>query len=161
MIFVTVGTHRQGFNRLLEEVDRLVGNKKIKERIFVEIGNSNYAPKNCKYTRFLPHKKYEKMMASADIIITHGGLGSVIDGLKNKKRLIVVPRLKRFYEHVDDHQLQLARVLEKKRNAIVLYEIKNLFKALQKAKKFKVGKKKEKSKIIDIIQSFLNSIKMS
>jgi UDP-N-acetylglucosamine transferase subunit ALG13 len=156
MIFVTVGTHTQGFDRLLKEIDRLVENKRINENIFVEISNSNYLPKNYNYTRLLPHKRYKEMIKKADIVITHAGLGSVIDALSNNKPLIVVPRLKKFEEHVDDHQLELGKILEREKKAVVVYKIDSLDEAIRKVRKLKTQKNTEKKKLIETIESFLN-----
>jgi len=155
MIFVTIGTHSQSFNRLLEEIDRLIGEKMIKEKIFVEIGNSNYKPKNYKYTKLLPFERYQNMMAKSDIVIAHGGLGSIMDALKNNKKLIIVPRRKKFDEHVDDHQMQIAGVMEKSGRAIAVYDIKYLEMAIKKVKKLKTKRKQRKYGIIEKIQSFI------
>ncbi len=103
MIFVTLGSQRFQFDRLLQAVDEL----KTDEEIFAQIGYSNYEPQNYEYKKFLDRDEFENVMDKADIVITHGGTGAIIGAVKKGKKVIAVPRLKKYGEHVDDHQLQL------------------------------------------------------
>ncbi|WP_252216023.1 PssE/Cps14G family polysaccharide biosynthesis glycosyltransferase [Clostridium sp. VAP41] len=107
MIFITVGSQKFQFNRLLKEVDRLVKEKKITEEVFAQTGYSNYKPKNYKYKKFLDRDEFSNIMSRCHIVITHGGTGAIIGAVKQEKKVIAVPRLKEFGEHVDDHQLQI------------------------------------------------------
>ena len=103
MIFVTLGSQKFQFDRLLQAVDEL----KTDEEIFAQIGYSNYEPQNYEYKKFLDRDEFENVMDKADIVITHGGTGAIIGAVKKGKKVIAVPRLKKYGEHVDDHQLQL------------------------------------------------------
>lgn len=103
MIFVTLGSQKFQFNRLLQAVDNL----KTDEEIFAQIGYSDYKPKHYKYKKFLDRDEFAKVMDLSDIVITHGGTGAIIGAVKKGKKVIAVPRLKKFGEHVDDHQIQL------------------------------------------------------
>ena len=103
MIFVTLGSQKFQFDRLLQAVDEL----KTDEEIFAQIGYSNYKPQNYEYKKFLDRDEFENVMDKADIVITHGGTGAIIGAVKKGKKVIAVPRLKKYGEHVDDHQLQL------------------------------------------------------
>ena len=103
MIFVTLGSQKFQFDRLLQAVDEL----KTDEEIFAQIGYSNYEPQNYEYKKFLDRDEFENVMDKADIVITHGGTGAIIGAVKMGKKVIAVPRLKKYGEHVDDHQLQL------------------------------------------------------
>ena len=107
MIFITLGSQKFQFNRLLKAVDEQVANGKIIEPIFAQIGASDYKPQNFRYKDFLNRDEFDKEMSKADIVITHGGTGAIIGALKKGKKVIAVPRLKKYGEHVDDHQLQL------------------------------------------------------
>lgn len=122
MIFVTVGTHEQPFNRLIEEIDRLIANNIIKDEVFMQIGFSTYVPKHCKYAKLLSYGEMQKYYKSADVIITHGGPASFIEAVANGKIPIVVPREKRFCEHVNDHQLIFCRELSRRQFSIYLLE---------------------------------------
>ncbi|MBZ5964366.1 multidrug MFS transporter [Leuconostoc gelidum subsp. gasicomitatum] len=122
MIFVTVGTHEQPFNRLIKKIDELVEEKIISEPVFMQIGFSDYIPKNVKYSRFLSYAQMQESINDARIIITHGGPASFISVLAKGKKPIVVPRLSEFHEHVNDHQLIFAKELIKKKYDIVIIE---------------------------------------
>ncbi|MCD8019195.1 MAG: beta(1,3)galactosyltransferase EpsH [Clostridiales bacterium] len=107
MIFITVGSQKFQFNRLLKTVDELVANGTISDTVFAQIGYSNYVPQHYKYKRFLNQDEFSDMQRKAKIIITHGGTGSIMGAVKKGKKVIAVPRLVKYGEHVDNHQLQL------------------------------------------------------
>lgn len=122
MIFVTVGTHEQPFNRLLEEIDKLIEEGVIKEEVFSQIGYSTYIPKHYKYSKFLDYDVMQDYFKNADIVITHGGPSSFMEAIKFKKVPIVVPRQEKFGEHVNNHQLTFSKELEKRSFPIVVVE---------------------------------------
>ncbi len=126
MIFVTVGTHEQPFDRLIKEIDRLKGTGKIDDHIFIQTGYSTYNPHFCKYKRFIAFEEMVEMIGKARIIITHGGPGSIMPCIYKGKIPIVVPRQKKFKEVVDNHQLSFCRKIEEKGKIIVVYEIEEL-----------------------------------
>ena len=107
MIFITVGTQKFQFNRLLKEVDRLIEENKITEEVFAQIGYSDYKPKNYSYKDFIDRDEYKDIMKKCQKVITHGGTGAIVGAVKQRKKVIAIPRLKRFDEHVDDHQIQI------------------------------------------------------
>lgn len=157
MIFVTVGTHNQQFNRLLVEVDRLVETGKIKD-VIAQIGHSDYIPKNYKWFKFLDFGKMIGLQKKADLIITHAGVGSIMTALDLNKPTIVVPRLSKYGEHVDEHQLITAKKIEELGKIIAVYEMKNLGMAIERAKNSKYKKKAVKSKILEIVSDYLSSL---
>lgn len=107
MIFVTVGSQKFQFNRLLKKVDQMAADGSIKEGVCVQTGASDYVPCNCRHQAFYDRDKFAEMVEKCNILITHGGTGTIVDAVKRGKKAIVVPRLARYGEHVDDHQLQL------------------------------------------------------
>lgn len=107
MIFVTVGSQKFQFNRLLKKIDELVTKGVITDRVFAQTGASDYKPKNYEYKDFLDREEFAKIMSECDIVITHGGTGAIIGAVKKGKKVIAVPRLAKYGEHVDDHQLQI------------------------------------------------------
>ena len=113
MIFVTLGSQNFQFNRLLIEIDRLVEEGKITEEVFAQIGYSDYKPKNYCYKEFLDRDEFADIMSKCDKVITHGGTGAIIGAVKKGKKVLAVPRLAKFGEHVDDHQLQIVEQFEK------------------------------------------------
>ena len=106
MIFVTVGTHEQQFDRLIQEVDRLKKENLIQDEVFIQTGYSNYIPKYCEWEKIISYEKMNQMIEESDIIITHGGPATFMGVIAKGKVPIVVPRQKKFGEHVNDHQLE-------------------------------------------------------
>jgi UDP-N-acetylglucosamine transferase subunit ALG13 len=156
VIFVTVGTHTQSFNRLLEEVDRLVGEGAIREKVVGQVGNSTYEPMNFKWFRFTSFDELDRLYGGADAIITHGGAGSILNGLDRGKPVIAVPRMKKYDEHVNDHQIDLVRFLEKKRKIIAVYDVHDLKKAIEASKKR--GKLRTRNRICIEIKKTLDGM---
>lgn len=127
MIFITVGTHEQPFNRLIEYMDKLKISGKIDEEVIAQIGFSTYIPRHCIWERMLPYDQMEKNIAEARIIITHGGPASFIMPLRIGKIPIVVPRMRKYNEHVNDHQVEFVnRVAEKMGTIIPVTDIGQL-----------------------------------
>lgn len=127
MIFVTVGTHEQPFNRLIEEVDCLKKENIITEDVFVQIGFSSYEPKFCQWSRLISFDQMSEFMQKADIIITHGGPATFMSAIAKGKKPIVVPRQEKYGEHVNDHQLDFAQHVKERYNSIeVVEDISNL-----------------------------------
>ena len=104
MIFVTVGTHEQPFNRLIQKVDKLKRDGVIKDDVIIQTGFSTYEPKYCQWSKLIPYQQMVKNVADARIVITHGGPASFIMPLQIGKTPIVVPRQHQYNDHVNDHQ---------------------------------------------------------
>ena len=127
MIFVTVGTHEQPFNRLIKEADRLVETSVIKDDVFIQTGYSTYEPQFCKWSSLISFDKMNELMETSDIIITHGGPATFMSAIANGKKPIVVPRQEKYDEHVNDHQVDFAQQVKEKYNSIeVVTEISEL-----------------------------------
>lgn len=127
MIFVTVGTHEQPFNRLIQEVDHLVETGVIKEEVFIQTGYSTYEPKFCQWSSLISFDKMNELMETSDIIITHGGPATFMSAIANGKKPIVVPRQEKYDEHVNDHQVDFAQQVKERYNSIeVVTEISEL-----------------------------------
>lgn len=161
MIFVTLGTQKFQFNRLLKYIDEKKKSGEINEEVFAQIGNSDYLPTNYKFKKFLNKDEFEECITKADLIVTHSGVGTIISAININKPVIVVPRLARFGEHVDDHQLQIAESFSKKKLVISNGEdINNLINNIDLAKKYKFdtyisSNEKIQKIIIDYIQQNL------
>ena len=109
-IFITLGSQKFQFNRLLRAFDELCEKGTVDvEYVFAQIGYSDYLPTNFSYKKFLDRDEFSKEMGKADIVITHGGTGAIIGAVKKGKKVIAVPRRAQYGEHVDDHQLQLIK----------------------------------------------------
>lgn len=155
MIFVTVGTARD-FSRLVKKVDEIA--PKIKDRIIIQRGNTKYAPKNCKYFEFVSREDFSKYIKRADIVITHAGAGAITSSLNFRKPTIVVPRRKKYNEHRNDHQMDIAKELEREGRVLACYNIEDLERKIKEAGKFKPPKKgQEIDKIKKTLESFIEN----
>ncbi|HFU4217337.1 TPA: glycosyltransferase [Streptococcus suis] len=114
MIFVTVGTHEQPFNRLIKEIDLLKKDGVLTDEVFIQTGFSTYEPKYCEWKNLLSYSEMEEYMSKADIVVTHGGPATFMDALSKGKKTIVVPRQKKYNEHVNDHQVEFVTFLSEK-----------------------------------------------
>ena len=119
MIFVTVGTHEQPFNRLIKKIDELKKDGTIQDDVVIQTGFSTYEPKYCQWSKLIPYQQMVKNVADARIVITHGGPASFIMPLQIGKTPIVVPRQHQFNEHVNDHQVEFARNVSKRMGTII------------------------------------------
>lgn len=109
MIFVTVGTQDKPFIRLIKAVEQAVKTGKITDEVVVQAGNTEYESDVVNVLNYVPFDKFNEYIAKADIIITHGGVGSILNALKLKKKIIAIPRLAKYGEHINDHQLQVVQ----------------------------------------------------
>lgn len=127
MIFVTVGTHEQGFDRLIKEIDYLKEKKIIQEEVIVQKGYTYYEPKYCETYELIKYEKLQQFLDKARIVITHGGPASFMAPLSIGKIPIVVPRQKQFGEHINDHQVEFVKqVANRYNNIIPVYDIDDL-----------------------------------
>ncbi len=131
MIFVTVGTHEQPFNRLVEYMDNWAAEHD--EDVIVQIGFSTYEPKHCEWSKLYPYSQMVELVDKARIVITHGGPSSFIMPLQVGKVPIVVPRKKDYNEHVNNHQVEFSnQVAKRQRNIIVVEDVNRIADALEK-----------------------------
>lgn len=156
MILVTLGTQDKPFVRLLEAIDREIEKGIIKDEVIVQAGCTKYDTKKMKMFDLIPMEEFDKLMNKCDLLITHGGVGSIISGLKCNKKVIAVPRLAKYGEHVNDHQMQIIDKFSSNGNIIGLKDLDDLEEALNKVKKFKP--KKYKSNTANMIKLVENLI---
>ncbi len=152
MILVLVGTNPYSFERLVSEVDRLA--KAGVADFFVQLGNTPYEPAHCDFERFVDKDIILKKMAEADVIICHGGFGSIRDALATGKVPVVVPRLQEKNE-CNDYQVELVKELDSEGRIVAVYDIAGLEDAIGQAplKDFVGG---EGNRIPRIIQEFID-----
>ena len=156
MIFVTVGSQKFQFNRLLKKTDELIESGDIKEEVFAQIGVSDYIPKNYTYKDFVTQDEFKEYMDKADLIITHAGTGAIVTALKKDKKVIAIPRLSEFGEHVDDHQIQLIDEFKEMNFIEPVYKIDELKLAIKNVREKTYNKYKSNTqKILDDIELFI------
>ena len=156
MIFVTLGSQKFQFNRLLMELDKLVEEKKISNDIFAQIGYSDYKPKNYEFKEFLDREQFAEIMERCEIVITHGGTGAIVGAVKREKKVIAVPRLSKFGEHVDDHQLQIIDQFTDMNFIVGVKDTNEIYEALEQLKTIEFKKYISNTEnIIKSIEEFL------
>lgn len=135
MIFVTVGTHEQPFNRLIQKIDELVRDGEIKDDVFMQIGYSTYEPKYTQWEKVIGYDDMAYYLDKSDVVITHGGPSTYMQVLQLGKIPIVVPRQEKFGEHVNDHQLWVSKQVKHKGYPLLLCEnTENLFLYIKQSK---------------------------
>lgn len=137
MIFVTVGTQDKPFKRIFEMVENEIEKGTIQEEVVAQIGCTDFESDKMKVYKLMKKEQYLDYMKKATFVITHGGVGSIMDGIKMQKRVISIPRLKKYKEHVNDHQLQICEKFENDGYIIVAKNEKELESAIKNISKFK------------------------
>ena len=107
MIFVILGTQDKPFSRLLNALEKEIKKENIKEKVIVQAGSTKYKSKYMEIHDYLDMKSFNKYINDADYIITHGGVGAILDSIKKNKKVLVVPREQKYDEHENDHQIQI------------------------------------------------------
>lgn len=159
MIFLVLGTQKFQLNRLLKEMDKLCGTGKVTDIVYAQKGYSEYQPKNYEYVDFLNKDEFEKTIAKSSLIITHSGVGSIITAIQSGKPVIVYPRLCKYKEHVDDHQLEIAEAFEKKNFVLCCKEKEDLGKVIDRARSHVFDKYEPATgNIINLVSTFLEKI---
>ncbi len=136
MIFVTLGTQDKDFSRLLKAIDKAIDKNEITDEVIVQAGSTKYQSNHMKIFDLIPMDEFEKLMKSCDLLITHGGVGSILTGLKYHKKVLAVPRLKKYGEHENDHQKQIVEEFSNKGYIMAVPNLDNLGKTIKKAEHF-------------------------
>ena len=120
MIFLTVGTQFP-FDRLVRTVDDLVAGGVIQEEVFGQIGVDAYQPRSFQAVALLDKKAFDDCVHKASALISHAGTGTITMALDMGKPLLAMPRLKRYREVVNDHQVAIARKFEQLGHLLAAY----------------------------------------
>lgn len=159
MIFIVLGSQKFPFDRLLQALDRQVEEGQMKGDLFAQRGASSYVPKHFASRDFMDTDQFTDMMKRAEIVITHGGTGAIIKAVKLGKKVIVVPRLARYGEHVDDHQLQIMEMFHQLDLALPCPDPEELPKAVEKVKEMTFRPYVSNTKaIVEDLDSYLQSL---
>lgn len=156
MILVLLGTQDKSFERLLVQIDREIEKGTIKEKVIVQAGHTNYKSDNMEIFDLIPIDELEELTKKCRIIITHGGVGSIISGLRNKKIVIAAARLKKYKEHTNDHQKQIVKEFASRGYILELRNFSALDKILKKAETFKPKKyESNNSNFVNLIENYI------
>lgn len=158
MIFLTVGTQFP-FDRLVKAVDNVFEDGFVNEEIFAQIGESSYKPRNFKSVNFLDNRLFNEWMRKASGIMGHAGMGTITMALDNSKPLLVMPRLKKYGEVVNDHQVAIARKFEQLGHVLVAYKQDELPKKIEQLKNFVPSKRQTQHQVVaERIERFLKEL---
>ncbi len=162
MIFVTIGSALQDFSRLIKRIDEIA--PILQEEVVVQLGFTKYRPKNAKWFKFAPYNQAREYFKEAKIIIGHASAGPIMHAREFHKPLIIVPRNGSLNEHVDNHQMETANVVENSSETIeVVYDVKDLEKAIERAfqkieQKLNYGPPASLEGLIACISDFVNRV---
>lgn len=158
MIFVTLGTQDKDFSRLLKAIDDEIKKGNIKEKVVVQAGHTKYNSETMEILDFISTDEFEKLIDKSSLVITHGGVGSILSSIKKNKPVIAAARLKKFKEHTNDHQKQIIREFADSGYILELRDFNKLGKMLEKAKKFKNKKFKSNThNMISLIEDYIEN----
>ena len=156
MIFVTLGTQDKEFPRLLRQIEKEIKNGNIQEEVIVQRGYTKYSSKYMKMLDLVSTEEFKKLVKDCDLLITHGGVGSILEGIKQNKKIIAVPRKKEYKEHTNNHQLQILKEFASLSYIIAIEDVKDLSKALEQSKTFKPKPFKSNTKhFIDSLEDYI------
>lgn len=160
MIFVVLGTQDKQFLRLIKKVEELKEKGIIKQKVIVQAGNTKYETKELEVLSLISIKQFNEYIQKSDYIITHGGVGTILDSLKQNKKIISVPRLQEYGEHENNHQLEIINEFSKLGYLVGCEDINDLEEKIVNLEKFKSTKYYgNNDKMIEIIKKFINGEK--
>lgn len=155
MIFITLGTQDKPFNRLLEEVNNQIIKGNITDKVIVQAGCTKFKSSNMEIIDLIDIDTFNEYIKKSDLIITHGGVGTILDGLKFNKKIIAIPRLSKYNEAINDHQKQICDEFNSK-GYILFDDLENLDKLLAKIKDFEPKKYiSNNQKFNELLDSFI------
>ena len=140
MILVTLGTQDKDFSRLLKAIDKLIEKKVIKEKVIVQAGYTKYKSKNMQIFDLIDQEELENLTDKCSLLITHGGVGSILMGIKKNKKIIAAARLSKYKEHTNDHQKEIIKEFVKDGYIKELKNFNKLEEVIKETKKFKPKK---------------------
>lgn len=136
MILVTLGTQDKSFVRLLEAIEKQVQAGKITDRIVVQAGSTHFVSSSMEIFDLIPMEQFDALLDECDLLITHGGVGTIMAALHKGKRIIAAPRLARWHEHHNDHQLEIITAFAKEGYLLALNDFDRLDEVLEQAEAF-------------------------
>lgn len=156
LIFVTLGTQDKSFERLLKILDKEIEKGFLKEPVIVQAGYTKYNSKNMEIFDYISNEDFEKYIKECNCLITHGGVGSIFTGLKNNKKILVMPRLSKYKEQHNDHQLEITEEFTKEGYILSFEDEETFERAYQNLEHFSPKKYRSNTKnMIQLIQEFI------
>ena len=154
MILVILGTQDKPFTRLLDAIDKI----DINQEVIIQKGHTKYASNKHQSFDFIDNDKFNELLDKADIIITHGGVGTIMQALKKDKKVIAVSRLSKFNEHQNDHQLEIIKNFTQKNYILDGTNLDNLLELINNISSFNPNKFiSNNNNFINLINNYINN----
>ena len=158
MVLVILGTQDKEFPRLLEAVEKEIEKGTIKDKVVVQAGQTKYKSDKMEIFDLLPGPDFDKLLDEADLIITHGGAGSILGAIQKGKKVIAAPRLQKYMEHHNDHQKQIIHEFYKKGYILELNDFDKLGKLIMESASFQPKKfKSNTDNMIKLLDNYIDS----
>jgi len=158
MIFLTVGTQFP-FDRLVRAVDDIVEEGLITETVFGQVGQGGCRPRNFESVACLDKEAFDQFVRQASRMIGHAGMGTITVALNNHKPLLVLPRLKKYHEVVNDHQVAIARRLSELGHVLAVHDVEDLRDGVRRLETFVPKERKAAPHAVaERIQRFLDGL---
>lgn len=138
MIFVSLGTQDKSFIRLLEKLEDLIDKKIIQDEVIVQAGCTKFESKYMHIFDFIPMEKFNDYIIECDYMITHAGVGTIINGINHNKKVVAVARRVKYGEHENDHQVEITTKFSSTGHIIGCLDVSELEEKLPLLKDFKV-----------------------
>lgn len=156
MIFVTLGTQDKPFERLLASIEEQIEKGNIIEEVVVQAGYTKFSTDKMQVFDLVDREEFVRLVNECNILITHGGVGSILTGLKNNKKVIACPRLYKYGEHMNDHQMQIVSVFAKEGYLLEYQENDDLGEVLKRVADFSPKKfASNTEKFVNMIEQFI------
>ena len=136
MILVSLGTQDKQFVRLLKTVDAAIEKGIIKDRVVVQSGQTRYESSNMEIFDFIDNDRFDALLDECSLLITHGGVGSIVSANHRGKKIIATPRLAQYGEHHNDHQKQIIARFAQIGCLIPMWNMEDLEDCLKQAETF-------------------------
>lgn len=158
LILVTLGTQDKTFKRLLDDIQVQIDKGNIKDKVVVQAGFTKYNSKDMEIFDLIDREEFGKLISDCDLLITHGGVGSILTGLSEKKKIIACPRLAKYGEHINDHQRQIIDKFYDEGYLLKYDDGDDLGKVINSAKKFKANVYKSNTKnFVKVLEEFIDN----
>lgn len=153
MIFITLGTQDMEFSRMLEYVNKATNDGLFNAKLLIQSGETKYKYNNIECIKYLDGPEYDRAIENAEIVITHGGAGAITSALINEKKVIAIPRLSKYNEHNDDHQLELVEKFANEKYLLYATNYDDFKKAILKIETMNFKKYKRDDNLVNSIDS--------
>lgn len=159
MTLVILGTQDKTFDRLLKAIEKQIKLGNLEGDVIVQAGSTKYESKYMKIFDYIPMEQFDEYIKEADLVITHGGVGTILSSIRKNKKVIAVPRLSKYKEHENDHQLEIVSEFTKRGYIIPCYDLKKLDESIKKIKEFEPKKYRSNNrKMLNIIEDYIDSL---